>query len=765
MMSAAVNRPDEGISPRFHVLWPHAKGGLGSVYIAEDTELHRRVALKEIQPQHAADPVSRERFVAEAEITGSLEHPGVVPVYGFGTNLEGQPFYAMRFIEGEELTAAIRRFHAGTERSFTGVEFRWLMRKFIDVCNTVAYAHSRGVLHCDLKPSNIMIGPFGETLVMDWGIAKRLGTDEHRYGVESDGPAKSVAQSNGSLSASRSVAVTGQAVGTPVYMSPEQAASRLSELSPASDVFSLGATLYVLLTDRRPFDGERNEVIQNVQAGRFEPPCQFMRRLPKALDAICRRALAPQPSARYQSALELTADIERWLADEPVAAWRDTMTDRARRWLRRHQRFVAGCIAAVVVALLALVVAVPVLSIAWRNEMAASRDEQRQRVLALSKAAEAVKNENRADAERDRAEKTLHFLVDAFRRPDPLLDGRSIKVVDLLEHAVKDLDQSLGDQPLTKASLLSAIGETYVGLGMHLDSFTVFRGALDLRRGMLGEDHPDTLDSMNNLAMAYHDAGRFDKAIPLLEKTLHGRRARLGEKHADTVETMNDLAVAYWQSGEVSRAIPLYEEALASMRATLGEHHNDTLTVMDNLATAYSAARRHQKAIALHERVVMEFKATLGDDHVTTLVAKNNLARAYQNGGRVSDSISVYEKTRARLQIKLGDDHPTALAAMAGLARSYQLAGQLDRAISLYELTLDRRRTKLGRDHPETLLTTIELADACGAAAQPEKAIALARAFLDSMARNGERLPARVHAAVSRAERLLNAASERATGP
>jgi serine/threonine protein kinase len=161
-----------GARVRYQPLWLHATGGLGEIFAAEDTELHRRVALKQIQRMHATNPHSRERFVAEAEITGNLEHPGIVPVYGLGTDAVGRPYYAMRFVQGEALSTAIHRFHAGPEADFMGSEFRWLLRRFMDVCNPIAYAHSRGILHRDLKPGNIMLGSFGETLVMDWGVAK-----------------------------------------------------------------------------------------------------------------------------------------------------------------------------------------------------------------------------------------------------------------------------------------------------------------------------------------------------------------------------------------------------------------------------------------------------------------------------------------------------------------------------------------------------------------------------------------------------------------
>ncbi len=254
---------------RYRVLWPHAMGGLGQIYVAEDQELHRRVALKEIRPEHAMDPVSRERFVVEAEVTGKMEHPGIVPVHGLGVHRDGRPFYAMRFIKGENLTTAIRQFHGGAA-NFTGREFRWLLRRFIDVCNTIAYAHSRGVLHRDLKPSNVMLGPFGETLVLDWGVAKAAGVGEPgaasaEFSVGDDPILRTRCGSSSGTAA-------GQAVGTPAYMSPEQAEGKLEAIGPASDVYNLGATLYVLLTNRRPFEGEPEDVIQAVREGRFRAP-------------------------------------------------------------------------------------------------------------------------------------------------------------------------------------------------------------------------------------------------------------------------------------------------------------------------------------------------------------------------------------------------------------------------------------------------------------------------------------------------------------
>ncbi len=620
----------------------------------------------------------------------------------------------------------------------------------MDVCNPIAYAHSRGVLHRDLKPSNIMLGPFGETLVMDWGVAKLVGEPEvgdtlaDEVPIATGEPAIRPRQSG-------SVTQTGQAVGTPVYMSPEQAGGDHGALGPASDVYSLGATLYVLLTNRRPFDGEASEILEDVQKGRLRAPRQINPRVPKGLDAICRRAMALDPSLRYRSALVLAEDIERWLADEPVSAWDDPWPDKARRWVRRHQPLVSGLAATVAVTLSALSLAVPLLSVAWGNEAAARRNERQLRILALQKAGEAqeqrreavqnyesasrertraLASETRANEERDRAERALRFLVDAFRRPDPSVDGRSLKVVDLLDRAVDDLEQSSRGQPLMEATILGAIGETFGGLGLPAKSFTAFQRAATLRRETLGEDHPDTLAAMHNLAMAYQDAGEYDQAIPILEVTLAKRTDKLGGDHADTIESMNDLAVAYWEAGQVDRAISLYEATLLKVKAKLGDDHSDTLTVMDNLAVACAAGGQAERAIVLHEVALSKLRSGLGDDHLTTLVTLHNLARAYETAGRTADSIRVYELALPKLRAKLSDDHPTTLKTMRGLAQAYRSGGQLPRAIALYETTLARRRVALGDAHPDTILLTFELADAYLAARQPEKARPLVREFL-----------------------------------
>jgi ABC-type multidrug transport system ATPase subunit len=299
---------------RFRLLREHARGGLGQVSVALDEELRREVAVKEIQERFADDPESRARFLLEAEVTGRLEHPGIVPVYGLGTREDGRPFYAMRLIRGVDLKTAIGRFHDAGAAVTVGqhdLEFRRLLRHFLDACNAVAYAHSRGVLHRDIKPANVMLGEYGETLVVDWGLAKLIDRPDGGGGSEATMPALGAGAQT----------MAGKAIGTPAFMSPEQAAGHLDQLGPATDVYSLGATLYCLLTGRPPCEGDLAEVLGKVQRGDFPGPRELNPTVSPALEAVCLKATALRPEQRYPSVKALTEDIENWLADRPVSPW------------------------------------------------------------------------------------------------------------------------------------------------------------------------------------------------------------------------------------------------------------------------------------------------------------------------------------------------------------------------------------------------------------------------------------------------------------
>jgi serine/threonine protein kinase/tetratricopeptide (TPR) repeat protein len=336
---------------RFRILRPHAHGGLGAVFVALDSELHREVALKQILDKHADDAVSRQRFLLEAEVTGGLEHPGIVPVYGLGAYGNGRRYYAMRFIRGDSLKDAIAGFHCDeamrADAGRRSLELRKLLRRFLDVCNAVEYAHSRGVLHRDIKPGNIIVGKHGETLVVDWGLAKARGQPAAESWEE-----RPLVPSSASGTAET---LPGSALGTPAYMSPEQARGELELLGPRADVYSLGATLYCLLTGSPPFEAEDpGEVLRAVQRGAFPPLRRIDPSIDKALEAICCKAMSLRPEDRYGSCKALADDIERWMADERVSAWREPWTRSLVRWLTRHRTSVTAAGAAMLMALAGL---------------------------------------------------------------------------------------------------------------------------------------------------------------------------------------------------------------------------------------------------------------------------------------------------------------------------------------------------------------------------------------------------------------------------
>lgn len=387
--------------PRYVPLKFHAKGGLGEVHVAEDVELRRKVALKRIQQRWAGNDESRRRFLNEAEITGQLEHPGIVPVYGLVQDQDGEPSYAMRFIEGESLQEAIRGFHAndpfGVGARGGNLELRQLLNRFVTVCNTIGYAHSRGIIHRDLKPANVMLGRFGETLVVDWGLAKECNRalDEVGSTTPIAPMTDALADTNDDVAAGTR---TGAALGTPTYMSPEQARGERDAIGPASDIFGLGAILYAILTNRAPFEGgSLTDAVDRARGGEFSAPQHVNRGIPAALATVCQKAMAREPKDRYPSALALATDVEHWLADEPVGAYRETFTARSARWVRKHARLATGIAATLVVGLVALGV------ILWQSEQA--------RVDISAKEAETARERDVAREQKKRTRAALDIMI------------------------------------------------------------------------------------------------------------------------------------------------------------------------------------------------------------------------------------------------------------------------------------------------------------------------------------------------------------------
>ena len=385
--------PSNGNS--YQILRPLARGGLGELFVAQDTSLNREVALKIIQQPIAGNPQQLARFLQEAEITGGLEHPGIVPIYALGQNADGRPYYTMRLVKGVTLGERIRKFHrAGSIRS-NPLEFRQLLNHFVRVCEIVEYAHSRGVLHRDLKPANIMLGKYGETLVVDWGLAKPIDRPEQESALHDD-----EAMLRPSSGSSVQESMHGKALGTPKYMSPEQALGQIDQIGPGTDVYSLGATLYCILTGRSPLAGVNDvgEILGRVARGEIVPASQIAPALPATLGKICRKAMAVRAEDRYASARDLADDIEQWLADEPTRGVAESFGNRLGRWRRKHRTLIrVGGLAMFAVTLTAVAAAVGINTARQRAE------ERRLRAIELGQIAETQRQA--AARQRDEAQR------------------------------------------------------------------------------------------------------------------------------------------------------------------------------------------------------------------------------------------------------------------------------------------------------------------------------------------------------------------------
>ena len=654
---------------RFRVLRPHASGGLGAVFVALDSALNREVALKQILPKHADDPESRRRFLIEAEITGGLEHPGIVPVYGLGTYDDGRPFYAMRFIKGDSLKEAIERFHADAalqrDTGRRSLEVRSLLRRFTDVCNTIEYAHSRRVLHRDIKPANVIVGKHGETLMVDWGLAKPIGG-------KSETPAGAAERSLMPSSASGSAeTLPGSALGTPAYMSPEQAAGDLDRLGPRSDVYSLGATLYCLLTGRPPFEGAVAEVLKKVGRGEFPRPRQLDSKIDPVLEAICLKAMATNPLERYPSCLALKDDVERWAADEPVSVYRAPAPVRMARWARKHRTAVA-----IGAGLLQTAVVVLAVSTVLLGQSRTRIDRERRAALA---------------AQRGPRRSTTFWSTTCSGRPDRSASpsAKTSRCARVLDRAVKSMDlpdSSIASEPGVEGAVRSTIGYAYLGLGVYPEAEKQLRRAYVLLSDS-GAPWEDVLFARNRSLWAHALSGRF-VILGELDQTFKMAEMYLGREHPETVYAAANLAALYRRT---PRAVPLLRENLEIQRRRYGPEHELTLRTASNLVVALRYGRTDAElaeAESFSRETGEAWVRRFGPEFPQTL-------SALQEWGMILASRAKMEEARAKLQPipdamarVLGPDHYLRATAARDYGWTLEATGDLDGAIAQYRLAL-----------------------------------------------------------------------------
>jgi serine/threonine protein kinase len=740
-------RPGTTIGP-YRLLQQIGEGGMGVVYLAEQEKpVRRRVALKVIKPgMDTAQVIAR--FESERQALALMDHPNVARVLDAGATDSGRPYFVMELVQGGPITEFCDQQRLAPEAR---------LKLFLDVCQAIQHAHHKGVIHRDIKPSNVLVtlhdgAPVVK--VIDFGIAKAT--------VQK-------------LTERTLVTAHGQMVGTPAYMSPEQAEMSGLDIDTRTDVYALGVLLYELLTGTTPLEGERlrragfaevQRLIREAEAPRPSTRLSSLgdsaaalagnrgldvkrltQLLASDLDWVVMKALEKDRNRRYETPGSFAEDVDRYLRREAVLARPPSTAYKVRKFAQRNRAAVLTAAAVAAALLVGAAVAT------WQAVVATRAKEDALAAAGAEKAAKEL-----AQASEAETKAVLEFVekrVFAAARPEGQAWGlgHTVSLRQLIEAALPFVEKSFASQPLVEARLRLTLGESfrylgeaqtaaeqceraralytrhlgpdhpdtlasmhnlarnYAALGRFTEALQLREETLALRKARLGPDHPDTLRSMSCLASSYADLRRRADALALREKTLALLKEKLGPDHPDTLRSMYELASSYAVLGRQDDALELRETTLARRKARLGPHHPDTLRSMNGLACSCAAFRRHSAAVKLYEETLALQKSRLGADHPDTIQTMYNLAISYAALGRQADALKLREETLALHRARLGPGHPRTLMSMNHVAWSYSAVGRHADALKLYQETLALQKLRLGPDNPETLLSLWGVAD------------------------------------------------------
>src|ERR1019366_789103 len=668
----------------------------------------RRVALKVIKLGMDTKSVIA-RFEAERQALAMMDHPNIAKVLDAGATETGRPFFVMELVRGIKITDYCDQNNLST---------RERLDLFIQVCLAIQHAHQKGVIHRDIKPSNILVtvnDGVPVPKVIDFGIARAT---------------------QGRLTDKTLFTAFEQFIGTPAYMSPEQAVMTSLDIDTRSDIYSLGVLLYELLTGKTPFDAKallqsgldamRRTILEveppkpsarlstmldaeraTTAIQRQTEPPNLIHLVRGDLDWIVMKCLEKDRTRRYETANAVAMDLRRHLSCEPVLACPPSRLYEFQKTVRRHKFGFAAAAA------LFTVLAVGVL-VSAREAARANRESHR----ALQ--AEAVAKERLAESQA-----VSKFMMGVFQSPDPKRDGRTITVAETLDRAVTNLDRDLAAQPALRAQLQATLGRTYNALGLYREAIPLEEKVRDYYLKNLGVENTNTLSAMNILALSYETTGRVDEAFKLREQVLAFRRKVLGPEHPDTLRAMSSLADSYHSTDHEDEAIKLREQVLALRRKVLGPEHPDTLWAMGSLAVSYATVGRKDEALKLREQELALDRKVLGPEHPDTLWAMHMLSNSYGIAGRKDEELKLREQVLALRRKVLGPEHPDTLMAMGSLASSYNDAGRKEEALKLREQVLALFRKVLGPEHLDTLRAMNNLADAYIAADRKDEALKL----------------------------------------
>jgi serine/threonine protein kinase len=781
-------RPEQS---RYTLTRMHAQGGLGKVWLAHDGDLRREVALKEILPERAGNPETWRRFLKEAQITGQLEHPNIVPVYELSRRKEDdQPFYVMRFVRGQALLDSLRDFHR--ERAGKPPEplaLQSLLGAFLKVCDAVAYAHSRGVVHRDLKPENIILGGFGEVIVLDWGLAKLV-----------DQPEAMEAGQRISIAPDAIAAKTHGLVGTPSYMAPEQVEEKHDSIDGRTDVYALGAILFEIVTGHAPAEGtSAAEIFERIRSGKIPRARQIDTSVPAALDEVCAKAMALDRFQRYAKAVDLASDVRRWMADEPTSVYREPIPVRVRRWMRRHRTTTTAASAVVMVTLIAL-------GIAYRRESVYSQhlaginhslDDANEK---LTHANSTLASSNRElDLQRARAEERELLAIDAVTKfrdavaGNPELKNRAdlaflrkkllSEPLEFFRKLRSQLEAETGTGPMAIHRLAlanQALATTTSQIGSVPDAIESYTEAIKLLESLVRENpkdkrfQGDLADSQNRIGTLLSNTGRTEEALTAYNeaitiwKRFTSENPTVAEYQHDLANCHNNLAILFIQTGRSLDALREYETALkiwdrlvnedpsvAANRTALATGYSNLAVILREMGRSTDALKALEKSVKIMDR--------LASENPTVAVYQHQLAASHANMGVLLRIMGQPEealnacKAAVRIDEQLVRQNPTFseyLRNLAGAQSNVEVllreAGRLEDALDAYSAAL-KIRVQLASDNPSVPLYQTDLAAtynnggllmrAMGKHAEARKAVDAAFHILERLARDHPQTP------------------------
>jgi len=723
---ASGARQTETIGP-YRLLQRVGEGGMGEVWLAEQAQpIHRQVAVKIIKAgMDTAQVVAR--FEAERQALAIMSHPAIAQVLDAGATDSGRPFFAMEYVRGEPITAYCNRCQLST---------RQRIELFLQVCEGVTHAHQKGIIHRDLKPSNILVTELdGRAIpkIIDFGLAKAMTLSLTDRTLHTE---------------------LGTLIGTPEYMSPEQAEVTSLDVDTRSDVYTLGVILYELLSGVLPFDAralraqsldEIRRTIREVEPPR--PSTRLSNRAQSAgprdtdragrvavelrgeLDWIIMRALEKERGRRYQTVNGLARDLQRHLEGETVEAAPPSATYRARKFARRYRVALATTAAFVVVLAAAAVVSIRQSIRANRAAAAAQavndflQNDLLAQASASNQAGPGATPELHLEV-RTALDRAATRIAGKFeRQPEVEADiratiGRTYTDLGLYAEARRHLERALelqrrllGSENPRTMDTVGALASTAAYQGASAEAETLLSGILPIQRRVLGPEHPKTLLSMVSLANTFYLQGKHAQAEAMDAQLLAIQRRVVGPEHPDTLKTMNNLALVYHDEGKFTQSEDMYRELVEIRRRVLGPDHPDTARSIGNLARAYWSEGKVDQAQGLYLQALEILRRVQGPDHPNTALIMNNLVLTEVAQRHYTEAEALAKQVLEIRRRVLGPEHPDTLQSLHNLAWVEQLQGRYAASEELYHQTIEARRRVLGAEHPKTLLSIRNLAD------------------------------------------------------